>query len=515
MKPNYKTAYLRDIAGMALVLALCAGTSHSEPMGEPHLQIVPRDASEVAKVAAAVANSTDFSQPERFEHRPAGLATLMDAPSRKSFSMPQPNLNEDQGLDFVLGQSLFEKLWVTPPSATVSSDGLGPLYNARACSICHIGNGRGRPPLDDTDRLGALFLRVSIPDEASSLAPDLLDKMSNAPEPTYGLQLQDKSVAGLPAEGRLAVRYSPVAVTLADGTIVELQKPEYALQNPGYGDLHPQAQLSPRIAPQMIGLGLLEAIPEADILAHADPDDQDGDGISGRANLVWSKEYDQWMLGRFGLKAGASTVRAQSMAAANGDIGLSNSLFPVATGDCTAQQTACLTAPDGNTAAQGGVEASDPVMDLMTFYSRTLAVPARRDVDDPEVLEGKAAFYQAGCPACHVPKFVTHRLANRAEHSFQLIWPYTDMLLHDLGEGLADNRPEWQANGREWRTPPLWGIGLTQTVSGHSRFLHDGRARTMLEAILWHGGEATAAQQAVIAMPKSQRDALIAFLESL
>jgi CxxC motif-containing protein (DUF1111 family) len=286
--------------------------------------------------------------------------------------------------------------------------------------------------------------------------------------------------------------------------------------DPAMGPLHPEVMLSPRVAPQMIGLGLLEAIPAEDILAGEDPDDRDGDGISGRANIVWSAEFDRPMLGRFGLKAGAATVKEQSAGAFSGDMGLSTVLHPEPWGECTGEQTACRAGPHGQEpGVRDGLEVDAESLDLVTFYSRNLAVPERRRVDAPEVLRGKQLFHEAGCIGCHRPKFVTHRLEDQPEQSFQLIWPYTDMLLHDMGEGLADNRPEARATGREWRTPPLWGIGMTQTVSGHTRFLHDGRARNLLEAILWHGGEAEASRQAVMAMPAADRDDLIAFLESL
>jgi CxxC motif-containing protein (DUF1111 family) len=271
--------------------------------------------------------------------------------------------------------------------------------------------------------------------------------------------------------------------------------------------------ISPRVTPQMIGLGLLEAIPAADILAHADPDDADGDGISGRPNIVISDQFGVPMLGRFGLKAGKPSIREQSAAAFSGDMGLATVLHPEGWGDCTEAQGVCRAAPDGASAEAPEVGAE--ALDLVTFYARNLGVPARRDPGDPQVLAGKAAFYGAGCPACHVPKFVTGRLADQPAQSFQLIWPYTDLLLHDMGPGLADNRPEARATGREWRTAPLWGIGLTEQVAGTARFLHDGRARSLLEAVLWHGGEAQAARDAVAAMAAPDRAALIRFLESL
>jgi len=265
----------------------------------------------------------------------------------------------------------------------------------------------------------------------------------------------------------------------------------------------------------MIGLGLLEAIPVQDILAGADPDDKDGDGISGRAQIVMSTAHGVPMLGRFGLKAGQPSLIEQSASAFRGDIGISTTLRPAGYGECTQAQTHCRNAPNGNTVAHNNVEISNEGLDLVAFYSANIAVPKRRNVDDPEVLAGKRVFYETGCIACHTPKFVTHRLTDHPERSFQLIWPYSDMLLHDMGPGLADNRPEARANGQEWRTPPLWGIGLTETVSGHTYFLHDGRARSLLEAILWHGGEAETQKQRVIDMPPADRAALIRFLKSL
>ena len=291
--------------------------------------------------------------------------------------------------------------------------------------------------------------------------------------------------------------------------------PSYGVARLGYGPLHPDVTMSPRIAPPVLGMGLLEAIPEADILAGADPDDRDGDGISGRARRVWSDEHGRAMLGRFGWKAGQPTVAQQAAGAFLGDIGVSTPLRPHPYGDCTPTQRACRDAPHGDSPAADGAEAGAEMFDLLVFYTRNLGVPARRDIADALVLEGKRLFHESNCTGCHTPKFVTRRDAIGAEQSFQLIWPYTDLLLHDMGEGLADGRPEGEATGREWRTPPLWGIGLTATVSGHTLFLHDGRARNLLEAILWHGGEAEAARQRVVDMTRRERAALLAFLNSL
>jgi CxxC motif-containing protein (DUF1111 family) len=265
----------------------------------------------------------------------------------------------------------------------------------------------------------------------------------------------------------------------------------------------------------MIGLGLVEAIPEADIRANADPDDANKDGISGRTNEMWSLAAKSVRLGRFGWKAGEPSILDQSATAAAGDIGLSNPLMPYPSGDCTAAQPTCLNAPNGNSERQGGFELSKELLDLVAFYSQNLAVPARRGASDDDVLKGKVLFHKTGCAACHQPSFTTGAMDGQPQLSNQLIWPYSNFLLHDMGEGLADGRPEGQADGREWRTAPLWGIGLTETVSGHSFLLHDGRARNVEEAILWHGGEAQTARDAYAALSREEREALVKFVNSL
>jgi CxxC motif-containing protein (DUF1111 family) len=294
-----------------------------------------------------------------------------------------------------------------------------------------------------------------------------------------------------------------------------LRKPSYQVQDLGFGSMHPMVMLSPRVAQPMIGLGLLEAIPEADILALADPDDADGNGISGRPNRVWSLRERRVMLGRFGWKAGNPTIEQQSAEAFAGDIGIGNPLVPRAAGDCTERQSACRAAPDGAPKSSPGIEIASDLLALVTFYAQNLAVPPRRGRNSPQVLAGRRSFHSIGCASCHVPSFRTGEAEGQPHLSRQIIWPYTDLLLHDMGEGLADNRPEGAADGREWRTPPLWGIGLTEVVSGHTFFLHDGRARSLAEAILWHGGEARSAREAFAALSKEEREALIAFVSSL
>ncbi|WP_420861350.1 di-heme oxidoredictase family protein [Algirhabdus cladophorae] len=513
-----KSLTLCFLAAAPLALADQAAREDYADLGDPHLNAVPRTKAEATRIATVTATATDFTIAQPFEERLAGAATVRVLPDANAFSQPSGNITFEDELEFRLGNGLFRKLWVSSPSSTLASDGLGPLFNARSCQRCHIKDGRGHPPENAEDNRVSMFLRVSImdpdgvPDDAR--IAEIADYIATLPDPTYGQQLQDFAVQGHASEYALGVTYEEEIVTLADGTQASLRHPTYTAENLGYGPLAEGAMLSPRVAPQMIGLGLLEAIPAADILTNADPEDLDNDGISGRPNIVWSVEFDQPMLGRFGLKAGNPTVMQQSAEAFAGDIGISNPLFPAGAGECTVNQTHCQNAIHGDDDARG-TEIDAMGMDLVTFYSRNLGVPARRDVDDSQVLRGKEVFYRTGCTACHTPSFVTHRLENQPEQSFQLIWPYTDMLLHDMGPALADNRPEARATGSEWRTPPLWGIGLTEQVSGHTYFLHDGRARSLLEAVLWHGGEAQAQRDAVVNMPTADREALLRFLESL
>jgi len=471
---------------------------------------------DAARIATVTRPTTDFSRAEKYETMQGGATTHLKRVNGDAFSHPSANMAFDRRLYFELGDGLFKKMWVSSPASTKSSDGLGPLYNARSCQRCHLKDGRGAPPEGAGADSVALLIRLSVP-PGNEAERALLDSgaVHALPDPVYGGQLQPFAIPGQKAEARVEIRYEPVPVTLADGTVIELRKPSVSLAEPAYGALRDDLMMSARIATPMIGLGLLEALSEEDILSWADPDDRDGDGISGRPNRVMSALHKEIMLGRFGWKANEPTLKDQVSGAFAGDIGISSSLHPANAGDCTEAQPVCLGAPHGGDPEDGNVEINDHLLDLVTFYSRNLSVPARRDVDDPAVLAGKRVFYESGCIACHRPKYVTPRDPLRPEQSFQLIWPYTDMLLHDMGDGLADNRPDGDANGREWRTPPLWGIGLTETVNGHTYFLHDGRARNLLEAILWHGGEAAPARDRVIALSKQDREHLLRFLNSL
>lgn len=516
------TSRLPFLGPLALFLAAPA-LIHAQDTAPPawaelrdlHLDVIPRTQAERDRVAAVTAIPTDLSRAFAFEENAAGAATVRPRMNADAFSQPSANLSFEDELTFRVGNGLFRRLWVSAPASTLASDGLGPLYNARSCQRCHLKDGRGHPPENDGDTAVSMFLRISIPGPEDFNASAIEDFIATQPDPNYGTQLQDFSLPGHVPEYSLRVTYDEIEVPLSGGETATLRSPGYRAENLGYGPLHPEAMLSPRVAPQMIGLGLLEAIPVEDILALADPADSDGDGISGRPNIVWSQAHDAPMLGRFGHKAGSPTVLEQSADAFAGDIGISSPLRPGGAGECTESQTACRAALHGGDPEQGGFEIDETGLDLVTFYSRNLGVPARRDVDDPDVLRGREVFYRTNCTGCHRPAFVTHRIAGDPAQSFQLIWPYTDMLLHDMGPGLADHRPEARATGTEWRTPPLWGIGMTEQVSGHTNFLHDGRARNLLEAILWHGGEAQAQRDAVVAMTPDDRAALLRFLESL
>jgi CxxC motif-containing protein (DUF1111 family) len=455
-----------------------------------------------------------FDKAEPFEAMPGGAATSKKLVNRDAFSNFSANLDFEGQRDFKLGNALFRKVWVSAPASTQASDGLGPLFNARACQSCHLKDGRGHPP-QGSEEASSMFLRLARPaaSDAEQMAIDKLEALNFA-DPVYGGQLQDFAVTGLRSEGRMTIRYEEVPVTLADGSVVSLRRPHYGVSDLSLGPLDPATTLSPRIAPAMIGLGLVQAIHEADIAALADPGDANNDGISGKMQIVRHPQTGEPALGRFGWKGENATIRAQAAGAFSGDMGISTPDRPDPHGECTMAQLECRAAPTGVQERLGDTEAPDPVLDLVTFYSENLAVPARRDIADKAVLAGKALFYGSGCASCHVPKFVTSRDAAKPQ-AFQLIWPYSDFLLHDMGVGLADGQQVGRATGSEWRTPPLWGIGLTQTVSGHSFLLHDGRARNATEAILWHGGEAKKARDAFAAMQASDRDALLKFLESL
>lgn len=492
----------RFVVGLKLAIVIVvAEPALSQPGERPHTTI---------QAAAAF---------EPGEDRPGGAATSqISIDAADAFSQLSANMPFERELDFKIGNGLFRKNWVSSPSSTKSSDGLGPLFNARACQACHLKDGRGHPPRGTGvgDRSVSMLLRLSALPETDAQRQLLASGRATViPDPVYGGQLQELAIQGHNGEGRMLVTYVEETVDLPGGDIARLRRPTYRIIDLGYGPLGSGVMISPRLTPPMIGLGLLEAIPEADISAREDPNDRNGDGISGRANRVWSVEMQALVLGRFGWKAGQPTVKQQTAEAFASDIGIGSFIVPFSFGDCTAAQTLCRSAAHGGSRDRPDEEIAPKLLDLVAFYARNLAVPARRGAADANILAGKRIFHETGCASCHVPRHSTGAQSPDAHLRNQIIWPYTDLLLHDMGEGLADHRPEGRADGREWRTAPLWGIGLTGVVSGHTFFLHDGRARNLTEAILWHGGEAQRARDGFARLTSEERQHLLAFLGSL
>lgn len=391
------------------------------------------------------------------------------------------------------GDILFEAKFISDPSRY--NYGLGPLYNNISCVSCHVGDGRGKAPLPG-DLFQGMLLRISIDGTDPHGGPN--------PAPGFGGQLQQRSIVGTKPEVEIAISYTEQEYQFPDGEKYFLRKPEFQLNNP-YIPLPANYHISPRMASPVFGLGLLEAVPVSTVLAWADPDDANGDGISGKANMVWSVLDNKAMLGRFGWKAGQPTVLQQSAGAANQDMGVTNYVFPVENSFGQSQFAY----------SKGIKEISDSNMYALAYYVRTLAVPGRRNAANAEVKQGQKLFNLSGCNACHKSDYFTGFNMAEPEFNYQRIFPYTDLLLHDMGAGLADNRTEFLANGVEWRTAPLWGIGLTRVVNGHNNFLHDGRARNLIEAIMWHGGEAENSKNKFAALSKAERMQLLSYLESL
>ncbi len=427
-----------------------------------------------------------------------GDGTVFDT-SRNAFSLPARNLPEERRSSFFVGNSFFNQNWIVAPASVAARDGLGPLFNARSCSGCHFKDGRGRPPADG-EPMDSMLVRISVAGEDEHGGP--------RPHPVYGDQIQGQSVPGVPREADVFVSYDEIAGTFGDGEPFSLRRPTYRIANPGYGPIDGPLLVSPRVSPAVIGLGLLEAIPAATLQRLADPDDANHDGVSGRTNVVWDQVTGRTAIGRFGWKAEQPSVLQQTAGAFLGDIGITSSLFQ--SENHTARQEAAALRP-----ARIEPEASQKILDAVALYARSLAVPAARTADDPLAGRGRELFAAARCDACHLPAARTGSFPEQPEFANQTIHAFTDLLLHDMGSGLADGRPTFAASGTEWRTPPLWGLGLVGKVNGHTFLLHDGRARNASEAILWHGGEAATSRETFRSMAGRDRAALIAFLNSL
>ncbi|CAM1344418.1 di-heme oxidoreductase family protein [Tenacibaculum amylolyticum] len=416
-----------------------------------------------------------------------------------AFDQAVPGLPQQQDLLFFAGNSLFRQNWVSAPASTTARDGLGPTFNARACSACHNKDGRGLPLEEGQQFSQGFLMRISVPGTGVHGEP--------LPVPGYGDQIQERANLGIPIEAKVSVRYETIQGSFEDGETYELTKPIYTIFDEQFGSLQ-NVLTSPRVGQQVIGLGLIDAISVQDILINADEFDADNDGISGKPNYVWNVVSNQEELGRFGWKANQPNLRQQVAGAFIGDMGLTTSIFPDE--NCPSPQSDCNDAPNG-----GLPEVEDRSLDNIMIYSTSLSVPIRRNFEDPEVLKGKRIFRDLKCNSCHIESFTTSSYSFNETLEGVTIRPFSDFLLHDMGEDLADNRPDFKATGREWRTQPLWGIGLFQEVNQHTFLLHDGRARNVQEAILWHGGEAVASKEAYKKLIKEDREAVIAFINSL
>ena len=426
---------------------------------------------------------------EQNEELSGGQGTIFDqGPNAYAFSFR--NLTRTERRAFAVGNALFNDNWVTAPASTAGRDGLGPLFNAHSCSSCHFKDGRAAPPREGINTPG-LLLRLRIGDDPNPI-----------PDSNYGFQLQDNAILNVHPEGQIHIEWEDIRGHFQDGTPYTLTKPTYSIVNLQYGELHSDIRIGPRIALGVYGNGLLEAISEETLHQLADPEDLNQDGISGKINVINGK------VGRFGWKASVPSIVEQTAEAFLGDLGITSPLHQEHAFSATQQELSGL--ENG-----GAPEVDSAKLNRIAQYVQLLAVPARRDWTDERIRRGKQVFWEAQCAACHIPTLHTGDQHPVEALNNQIIHPYTDLLLHDMGEDLADHFSVYEADGKEWRTPPLWGIGLLQTVNGHSYLLHDGRARNTTEAILWHGGEAAASRQIFLDMNGKDREDLLHFLSSL
>jgi CxxC motif-containing protein (DUF1111 family) len=430
----------------------------------------------------------------------SGGQTTVDNRSSKGFGQPAPNLSKAELDLHIEGDRAFEATFITPPAPV--NAGLGPLFNNASCVACHIGDGRGMPTQ------GSLLVRVSLPPNQNqphhdgslfetrsgkSVAEASVSLGNATPVPSLGTQIQDRAVFGVTPKAEVEIEWKEKTGAYGDGTVYELRSPHLNITLPNGKPLPSNILTSLRLPPPVFGRGLLEAIPESAMVELAQAQARRKDGISGKLNHVWDVRQKKLVVGRFGLKANNPNLFQQNAAAYVNDMGVTNPLFPE---------------------KNGAQEIDLKTLKAITFYTQTLAVPGRTQIADPMVKRGETLFTQANCAVCHIGALKTGTHPVKAI-AYQPIHPYTDLLLHDMGEGLADERPDFEATGTEWRTPPLWGLGLTQAVLPYSGYLHDGRARTLEESILWHGGEAEQSKEMFRKMVKPDRAALIQFLSSL
>lgn len=429
----------------------------------------------------------------------AASISLQAAPpiDREALNKPLPGLSADETERFQRGRSLFRQSWVISPAKDSEVDGLGPLYNRLACISCHAKNGRGGAPEKPGERMESMLVRLSVPGRNAHGGP--------LPHPAYGDQLNEEGIPGVPGEGRAHLHWHQRQVHLSDGRKVMLRFPTVSFSELAYGKLG-GALVSLRVSPHVAGSGLLDAVDGRTLEALAA--EKKPDGVRGTVNRIKDAKTGQTLAGRFGLKANMPNLRRQIAGAFVGDMGITSPIFPAQ--NCTPAQKACATAING-----GSPELTPKQLDDVEFYLGNLAPPPRRQTDEPTVRQGESLFASLGCATCHRPSMVTGDYPPNPRLSRQTFAAYSDLLLHDMGPQLADGRPDHLASGRQWRTAPLWGLGILATINENTGLLHDGRARTAEEAILWHGGEARTARQRYVRASKEQRNALLAFLDSL
>ncbi|PAJ75812.1 hypothetical protein CJF42_02925 [Pseudoalteromonas sp. NBT06-2] len=454
-------------------------------------------------------SSNDIPVFDISELKPGGQTTL-EKLDKRTYIHSSPNLTMDMRMNFWSGFSFFRDPWVAAPASTTDRDGLGPLFNARSCIACHRSGGRGK--LENKE----IFKPVSVLFRLGNITD------VNNYDPVYGGQIQPKAIRVLhddlpkQVQGEAAVKlqYQYITGLFSDGTEYQLRKPLYELVKLGHNPLNEHTKVSARYAPAVYGMGLLDAIASEDLLQQEDINDENQDGISAKYNRVTDVELGiNDAIGRFGFKALQPTLRQQVAAAFVNDIGITNPIFKYDT--CTKSQIKCKVASGFSSLKGEALEIPEKFFAQTEYMSKFIAVPMSRDLKSKKAQKGRNIFYQLDCQNCHQPSYITANDYSESKLSGQKIWPYTDLALHDMGPGLADGKVEFLASGSEWRTPALWGIGLQQDIQGFQAYLHDGRARSIEEAILWHGGEAKMAQQAFIKLDKAQRDALIFFLKQI
>jgi CxxC motif-containing protein (DUF1111 family) len=551
-----KSIYLYSIllSCMTLISACGGGSSTTEA---PTVVVTPEPELDHSGLTPLEADTID-----NLEYQAGGDVTVFLSNDKAFETRPAP-IADSFTLDglFTQGDHLFR----------TAHDDSGPLMNSDTCQSCHINDGRGEIPTDINEPFISTLVKIF--DHEGNEDPVYGDQIQTFAEQSFstsdlnsGLPVYDGSINGdeLFGEAYTFVEYEDLTITYPDGTETSLRKPIYKTKDLSFGPFTDNIQFSVRVAPSVFGTGLLGAIPQANILALVDEDDADNDGISGRASMVTNVTTNETVLGRFAYKAQAPSVLQQSAGAYRGDIGLTNSLFIEES--CTDNQTACQVVAEREGEIGDDYDVSIRELALVEFYTRTLGAPARRGYDsdtqtwDADISQGRTLFFEANCVGCHTPRHVTEEAAGSllgeipgvgdpteaAEPiealSNQTIFPYTDLLLHDMGgscevtqelsdgtscsegelcyyvqrcDGLADDVIQGIASQSEWKTPALWGLGLVQTVNADSTFLHDGRARTIEEAILWHGGEAQTSKDNYMQLSAEQRTQMLAFLQSL